>query len=133
MYKDRIPARGKARARVAYFVGCATNTLYPDTGKAAVDVLTHNGIEVVVPEGQVCCGMPALADGDLPLVQEMAQKNVAALTACDVDAIVRKREQFEAQAEAMGWRLMCCMSSSLCGKQGNQEYLYHFVKGSKLS
>ena len=51
----------------------------------------------------------------------------------DVDAIARKRELFEAQAEAMGWRLMCRRSSALRGKQGNQEYLYHFVKGSKLS
>ncbi len=87
-YKGRISTEGKARARVAYFVGCATNTLYPDTGKAVVDVLVHNNIEVVIPEGQVCCGMPALADGDLALVQEMARKNVPVLAACDVDAIV---------------------------------------------
>ena len=87
-FKGRIPAKGKARARVAYFVGCATNTLYPDTGKAVVNVLAHNDIEVLIPEGQVCCGMPALAEGDLPLVQEMMRKNVPVLAGCDVDAIV---------------------------------------------
>ncbi len=87
-FKGRIPAKGKARAKVAYFVGCATNTLYPDTGKAVVNVLAHNDIEVLIPEGQVCCGMPALAEGDLPLVQEMMRKNVPVLAGCDVDAVV---------------------------------------------
>jgi len=51
----------------------------------------------------------------------------------DVDAIARKRELFEAQAEAMGWRLIYRRTSALRGKQGNQEYLYHFVKRSKSS
>jgi len=87
-FKGRIPPKGKARARVAYFVGCATNTLYPDTGKAVVNVLAHNDIEVHIPEGLVCCGMPALAEGDLTLVQEMMRKNVPILAGCEVDAIV---------------------------------------------
>jgi glycolate oxidase iron-sulfur subunit len=87
-FKERIPAKGKARARVAYFVGCATNTLYPETGKAVVNVLAHNDIEVLIPRGQVCCGMPALAEGDLGLVQEMMRKNVPILADSDVDAIV---------------------------------------------
>ena len=87
-FKERIPAKGKARARVAYFVGCATNTLYPETGKAVVNVLAHNDIEVLIPRGQVCCGMPALAEGDLALVQEMMRRNVPVLAGCEVDAIV---------------------------------------------
>jgi len=87
-FKGRIPANGKARATVAYFFGCATNTLYPDTGKAVVDVLAHNDIEVQIPEGLVCCGMPALAEGDLTLVQEMMRKNVPILAGCEVDAVV---------------------------------------------
>jgi glycolate oxidase iron-sulfur subunit len=87
-FKGRIPAKGEARARVAYFVGCATNTLYPDTGKAVVNVLAHNNIEVHIPEGFVCCGMPALAEGDLALVQEMMRKNVPILAGCEVDAVV---------------------------------------------
>jgi glycolate oxidase iron-sulfur subunit len=87
-FKGTVSAKGTARARVAYFVGCATNTLYPDTGKAVVNVLAHNDIEVVIPEGQVCCGMPSLAEGDLALVQEMVRTNVPLLAACDVDAVV---------------------------------------------
>jgi glycolate dehydrogenase iron-sulfur subunit len=87
-FRKRIPAKGKTRARVAYFVGCATNTLYPETGAAVVKVLTHNDIEVLIPEGQVCCGMPGLAEGDLTLVQEMVRKNVPILAGSEVDAVV---------------------------------------------
>jgi glycolate oxidase iron-sulfur subunit len=87
-FKARIPAKGRARARVAYFVGCAANTLYPETGAAVIKVLAHNDIEVLIPEGQVCCGMPALAEGDLGLVQEMMRKNVPVLAGCDADAVV---------------------------------------------
>ena len=87
-FSGRIPAQGKVRARIAYFVGCATNTFHPDTGEAVVRVLVRNGVEVVIPEGVVCCGMPALADGDLATVQEMVRKNMVLLAGQEVDAIL---------------------------------------------
>jgi glycolate oxidase iron-sulfur subunit len=58
MYSGVIPAQGEKQGQVAYFVGCGTNFLYPDTGAAVVQVLTLNGWEVVIPDGQVCCGIP---------------------------------------------------------------------------
>ncbi len=88
LYRGRIMARGKIRGRVAYYVGCATNTLYPDTGADTVRVLAHNGIEPIIPEGLVCCGMPALAEGDLETTQEMLRTNIKILARQDVDAIV---------------------------------------------
>lgn len=87
-FQGRILASGKVRAKVVYFVGCATNTLYPDTGKAVIKALTANGIKVLIPQGQVCCGLPALADGDLGLAQEVVRRNVSVLSACDADAVV---------------------------------------------
>jgi glycolate oxidase iron-sulfur subunit len=86
--QGRIPAKGSQRASVAYFVGCATNSLYPDTGEDVVRVLAHNGIEVLIPDGMVCCGMPALAEGDLATAEEMTRTNVGILAGMGVDAIV---------------------------------------------
>lgn len=86
--KGVIPAEGKTRARVAYFVGCGTNTFYPETAEDTVRVLTRNGIEVLLPEGLVCCGIPALAEGDLAFAQECAAKNMGILTGLQVDAII---------------------------------------------
>lgn len=42
--------------RVALFVTCLADTLYPDVGRATVTVLERLGIEVVFPAEQTCCG-----------------------------------------------------------------------------
>ncbi|WP_232285293.1 (Fe-S)-binding protein [Saccharomonospora xinjiangensis] len=42
--------------RVALFATCLTDTLYPDTAKAVVRLLTRLGCEVDFPLGQTCCG-----------------------------------------------------------------------------
>ena len=42
--------------RVALFVTCFNDTLFPSTGQAVVRVLERLGHEVVFPEGQTCCG-----------------------------------------------------------------------------
>lgn len=87
-FNGRILASGKVRAKVVYFVGCATNTMYPDTGEAVVKTLTANGVKVLIPQGQVCCGLPALAEGDLALAQEVVRRNLSVLAPCDADAVV---------------------------------------------
>ena len=42
--------------RVALFVTCLGDTLFPETPKAVVRVLERLGHEVVVPREQTCCG-----------------------------------------------------------------------------
>ena len=49
----------------------------------------------------------------------------------DLDAIARRKEAFEAQTEKFGWELKYQALSQVQGKEGNQEYLYHFVKTEK--
>lgn len=49
----------------------------------------------------------------------------------DLDAIARRKEEFEAQAAKLGWKLKYQALSQVQGKEGNQEYLYHFVKMEK--
>jgi len=46
----------------------------------------------------------------------------------DLDAIVRRKEAFEEEAGKLGWELKYQALSRVAGKEGNQEYLYHFVK-----
>ncbi|MGE5389722.1 MAG: (Fe-S)-binding protein [Deltaproteobacteria bacterium] len=87
-YSGTVKAEGATRGRVAYFVGCGTNFMFPDTGVATVNVLTRNGIEVIIPEGQVCCGIPSMAEGDIKSAREMVQINVSIFSKLEVDAIV---------------------------------------------
>ncbi|PXY35219.1 Fe-S oxidoreductase [Prauserella coralliicola] len=42
--------------RVALFATCLTDTLYPETGKAVVRLLTRLGCDVDFPLAQTCCG-----------------------------------------------------------------------------
>src|SRR5262245_48397453 len=81
------PARGERRARVALLAGCAQQVLDPDINVATIEVLTRNGIEVVVPPAQNCCGGLAWHTGDLPAAQRFARGNLNAFPQ-DVDAIV---------------------------------------------
>jgi len=49
----------------------------------------------------------------------------------DKDAIDRRKEAFEAQTLSLGWEKKYEEASQVRGKEGNQEYLYHFVKVGK--
>ena len=59
--------------RIALFVTCLTDTLFPQTGRAVVEVLERLGHEVEFPESQTCCGQMHANTGyreeALPLVR----------------------------------------------------------------
>ncbi len=80
-------AQGVRRARVALLAGCAQQVLEPDINVATIDVLARNGVEVVVPKNQGCCGGLAWHTGDLRAARDFARRNLDAFPA-DVDAIV---------------------------------------------
>lgn len=62
--------------KVAYFVGCGINFMYPEMGEAVVKVLAANGVEVIVPKDQGCCGMPAIGSADVTTARAMARHNL---------------------------------------------------------
>ncbi|HHV65779.1 MAG TPA: (Fe-S)-binding protein [Peptococcaceae bacterium] len=90
--RSRIPAvtlpKGEKKFKVAYFIGCATNFIYPEVPVAGVKVLSHNGCEVVAVEGVKCCGMPHMAYGETETASELAKHNMEILLKDDYDAII---------------------------------------------
>jgi glycerol-3-phosphate dehydrogenase subunit C len=52
-----------AAHRVAYFHGCGANWYEPDAARRTVALLEHLGIQVEVPRGQRCCGLPLQSNG----------------------------------------------------------------------
>ena len=76
------------RPRVAYFVGCMTNFMYPQIGEAALDLLKELGCTVIIPKDQQCCGFPAISGGDFDTFRFLAEKNLAALEKCAAEVIV---------------------------------------------
>ena len=83
-----FPAQGARRARVAFFAGCLAQVTFARLNDSTIRVLTANGVEVVVPEGQLCCGaLPAHA-GVRDVARALAQQNLDAFFRQDFDAIV---------------------------------------------
>lgn len=81
------PAGVEVKYTVGYFTGCMTDFVFPELGKKIIDFLTRNGVEVVVPRGQGCCGAPVfLGAGDFSTGRRMADVNVKAFK--DLDYIV---------------------------------------------
>jgi glycolate oxidase iron-sulfur subunit len=79
---------GERRARVAFFAGCVANVTFAELNAATIRVLTANGCDVVVPDGQLCCGALAAHAGVRDVARELARKNLRAFLLNDVDAIV---------------------------------------------
>ncbi len=59
--------------KVAFFPSCLVTYQVTDIGKAAVQILEKNGVEVVVPPNQQCCGMPRFDLGDLEGMKQVAE------------------------------------------------------------
>jgi glycolate oxidase iron-sulfur subunit len=51
-----FPAVGARRGRVALLQGCAQQVLAPRINRAAINLLTRHGIEVVLVKDEQCCG-----------------------------------------------------------------------------
>ena len=86
-FKDHYPALGQQRGRVALLIGCAQQALAPRINAVAIRVLTRNGIEVVVPKSQGCCGSLAMHIGESQEALQAARKNFDAFPT-DIDAII---------------------------------------------
>jgi glycolate oxidase iron-sulfur subunit len=83
-----FPARGPRRARVALFAGCVAQVTFARLNEATIRVLTANGCEVVVPEGQLCCGALAAHAGVRDVAEELARKNMDVFLSDNLDAVV---------------------------------------------
>ena len=82
-----FPAQGVRRKRVVLLAGCVQQGLAPEINWATLRVLSRNGVEVLIPHGQSCCGALALHTGEADLARQQALHNMQLFPA-DVDAIL---------------------------------------------
>jgi glycolate oxidase iron-sulfur subunit len=82
-------AHGPRRARVALFLGCVADAMFPETNAATARVLQQNGCDVVVPPRQVCCGAIHYHSGSESPALELANANIRAVDSIGpVDAVI---------------------------------------------
>ena len=82
------PPIGPKRARVALFLGCVGDAMFPGTTAATVRVLQQNGCEVIVPRGQVCCGAIHYHSGVEGPAFDFARQNLKTFQPDEFDAII---------------------------------------------
>jgi len=85
MIKAKVPT---SKGQVVFFTGCTLNYIYPPAGEAVVNILINNGWDVLIPEGQCCCGTPAFTTGDLDSGRALAEQNIKTLAEVGGDYIV---------------------------------------------
>lgn len=76
---------GKPRYRVAFLTGCVQDELFRGVNSATVNVLAHNGCEVVIPSTQKCCGALHAHVGERDLALKLARANIEAFEATGAD------------------------------------------------
>ena len=86
------PADGPRKGRVALLQGCANRVLGAHVNAATIRLLNRNGIEVVTPDGEGCCGALVHHMGREHQAHAQARANIdlwmAEIEAAGLDAIV---------------------------------------------
>ena len=80
-----MPADGPVRARVGLVLGCVQRVFDPTVNAATLAVLQANGVEVVLPEQQGCCGAASHHQGELEQTRELARDLVERFAAAAAD------------------------------------------------
>jgi L-lactate dehydrogenase complex protein LldE len=74
--------------QIQLFVTCMIEALRPEAGLAVVSVLESLGLEVIVPEGQTCCGQPAFNGGLWDDARPLARLTLDVLSKSDAPIII---------------------------------------------
>lgn len=72
-------APGGDRKQVLLWPDTFTNHFTPSAARAAVRVLEDAGYEVIVPQGQVCCGLTWMSTGQLAMARRVARRSLEAI------------------------------------------------------
>lgn len=85
---ERIPAQGEKRRTVAMITGCVQSVFKAQVNAATARVLAAEGCEVLVPQGQGCCGALYLDLGQEDETLNLARKMIDLFEPLKLDAIV---------------------------------------------
>lgn len=76
------------RGLVAIFPGCVPDKVLTPMAEATLKILQKSQVGVFMPPDLVCCGIPALASGDLDGFLRLTERNASSLSAKKFDYLV---------------------------------------------
>ncbi len=82
------PAEGERRLRAGLLGGCVQRVFFPNVNEATLRVLAAEGVEVVVPDGQGCCGALSVHAGRVEEARALARALVEAFEREPMDVVV---------------------------------------------
>jgi glycolate oxidase iron-sulfur subunit len=85
---ERVPARGQRRLTVGLVAGCVQRVFFPGVNQATLRVLAAEGIEVVVPRGQGCCGALSVHAGREAEARRLTRALIERLESEALDLVV---------------------------------------------
>jgi len=77
-----------SQVTVAFFTGCLVDKLFPQVAKASLETFKYHNIGVLLPSGLGCCGIPALASGDIKAFYQLRRLNIEKLGALNFDFLI---------------------------------------------
>ncbi|OPY36251.1 MAG: CoB--CoM heterodisulfide reductase iron-sulfur subunit D [Methanoregula sp. PtaU1.Bin051] len=83
-----IEPYGPVKATVGFFVGCMYNMRLPQTALDAIEVLRRNGIRIVIPHEQICCGSPLIRTGQLDYLDTLKRRNIEAFVSRNIGTVL---------------------------------------------
>ena len=83
-----IEPDGPIRGEVGFFVGCMFNGRVPQTALDAMEVMKRNGIRVIIPHEQVCCGSPLIRTGQTSIVDSLKERNIKAFASRGIETVM---------------------------------------------
>ena len=91
-FLEKVPAiiepDGPVKATVGLFIGCVYNLRQQQSALDAMEVLKRNGIRVIIPKEQVCCGSPLIRTGQLDYIDELKRRNIETFTSRKIDTVL---------------------------------------------
>lgn len=83
-----IEPDGPVKMTVGFFTGCMFNGRVPQPALDAMEVLKRNGIRVIIPHDQVCCGSPLIRTGQTIILPDLKRKNIEAFASRGIDTVM---------------------------------------------
>ncbi|MEV0155831.1 (Fe-S)-binding protein [Micromonospora sp. NPDC050686] len=108
--------------RIALFVTCLADTMFPAAAKATVRLLERLGHEVVFPTGQTCCGQMHINTGYQADALPLVRRHVRTFDPYDVvvapsgSCVGSVRHQHAMVAAAAGDRSLAARAESVAGR-----------------
>ena len=85
---DVIEPSGPVKATVGFFVGCMYNLRQQQSALDALEVLRRNGIRVIIPKEQICCGSPLIRTGQLAYIDTLKKRNIETFRFRGIDTVM---------------------------------------------